>query len=86
MVYYSTDSTSIFLDEISTIDYSITWWEAMEVWSGVVDFKTEFQPSSCKLNFLNWVFKNLYSLERYTDIITSNSVIIYVTTIRCSIL
>jgi len=71
-VYYSTNSTSIFLDEISTIDYSIKWWEAMEVWSGVADFKTGFEPSPCKLNFLNWVFKNSCSLEGYTDITARN--------------
>jgi len=70
-VYYSTDSTSIFLDEISTIDYSITWWEAMEAWSGVADFKTEIQPSPYNLNFLNWFFKNSCSLEGYTDITAS---------------
>ena len=63
MVYYSIDSTSIFLDEISTIYYSITWWEAMEVWSGVADFKTEIQPSTNELNSLNWVFTNACSLE-----------------------
>jgi len=72
VVYYSTDSTSIFLDEISTIHYSITWWEAMEVWSGVAEFKTEIQPSPYKLNFLNWVFKNPCSSEGYTDITVSN--------------